>query len=405
MKKNIYLFFALCMTLTMTSCSENITLEVSESPISSESPTPMPTPAVAKTPEADETPEAFSGKIAIVTSTFSSNEEEYRSAELMIEKYGKDKIIHKTWSDKYVDDIDIISGIISLLGNDTEVKAIILSPAIPGCNEVINELYETRDDIFVVYCKAMENPAEAVERANLILMSDEIVMGPAMARQAKKMGAEVFIHFSIPRLMSQYTISKRYELLKEECEKIGLKLVDEPMPDPQSDIGLAGATQFALEEPPKLLEKYGKNTALFLTSCHWQYPIIKSLVDNGGIYVQPCCPSPYHGFPGALGLRATTNSPVEGVIEETRAVLATKNELGRVSNWPVSGVFLSANVGTEYAIKWINGEVSKEGIDAEVVKELMEDYAGVSVDLRPYEDEDGTIYENFLMFIMDYMIY
>jgi hypothetical protein len=46
----------------------------------------------------------------------------------------------------------------------------------------------------------------------------------------------------------------------------------------------------------------------------------------------------------------------------------------------------------EYAIKWINGEVPKEGIDVGVLKQIMEDYAGVEVFLTPYKDEAPLYY-------------
>ncbi|MDR0444079.1 MAG: DUF3798 domain-containing protein, partial [Treponema sp.] len=39
----------------------------------------------------------FPGKLAIVTNTVDQNEEEFRSAEQLIRKYGADKIVHVTW--------------------------------------------------------------------------------------------------------------------------------------------------------------------------------------------------------------------------------------------------------------------------------------------------------------------
>ncbi len=108
---------------------------------------------------------------------------------------------------------------------------------------------------------------------------------------------------------------------------------------------------------------------------------------------------------GGLGLSATDAHSIADVIEQTRVVLANKNELGRISNWPVIVDFASTHIGVEYAIKWINGEVPKEEIDLEVLKEIMEEYAGVSASLRPYEDEDGTVYYNYFMFLLDYTVY
>ncbi|HRX27212.1 MAG TPA: DUF3798 domain-containing protein, partial [Aminivibrio sp.] len=44
---------------------------------------------------------AGSGKVAIVTNTVSQNEEEYRSAQEMVTKYG-DRIVHVTWPDNFM---------------------------------------------------------------------------------------------------------------------------------------------------------------------------------------------------------------------------------------------------------------------------------------------------------------
>ncbi|GAB1399853.1 hypothetical protein MASR1M66_13070 [Aminivibrio sp.] len=41
------------------------------------------------------------GKVAIVTNTVSQNEEEYRSAQEMVAKYGE-RIVHVTWPDNFM---------------------------------------------------------------------------------------------------------------------------------------------------------------------------------------------------------------------------------------------------------------------------------------------------------------
>ena len=49
---------------------------------------------------------------------------------------------------------------------------------------------------------------------------------------------------------------------------------------------------------------------------------------------------------------------------------------------------------------------AKEGVDVEVLKELMEDFADVEVHLSPYTDEEtGETYESFLLMLMDYIIF
>lgn len=43
-------------------------------------------------------------KIGIMTGTVSQGEEEYRAAEEIIQKYGKDRVIHVTYPDKFMDE-------------------------------------------------------------------------------------------------------------------------------------------------------------------------------------------------------------------------------------------------------------------------------------------------------------
>jgi hypothetical protein len=86
--------------------------------------------------------------------------------------------------------------------------------------------------------------------------------------------------------------------------------------------------------------------------------------------------------------------------------LEERGMLGRVSSWSIPPVFMFTHAATEYAIKWLNGEVTRDGIDIDVLRKIMEDFAGVTVYLTPYTDsETGKVHENILMMRMDYFIY
>ena len=68
---------------------------------------------------------------------------------------------------------------------------------------------------------------------------------------------------------------------------------------------------------------------------------------------------------------------VENYFAEIKAGLDGKGELDRLSSWPVLDDFMYASTAAEYAVKWINGEVPKEGVDVDVLRQIMEEYAGV----------------------------
>jgi hypothetical protein len=337
------------------------------------------------------------------------NEEEYRSAQELVEKYGADKVIHRTWPDNFMAEQEQMVRLVGQIADDPDVHALIINQAVPGTIAAIDKLLETRDDIFIACATPQENPPDIAPRAHLISMPDELAMGPAMVIQAKKLGAEYFVHYSFPRHMAQPLLSGRRELMREKCAELGIEFVDATAPDPTSDVGIPGAQQFILEDVPKMVAKYGKNTAFFSTNCAMQIPLIKATSDEGGIYPQPCCPSPYHGYPLALGLISAEGEDmgsVPYVIEQTTKALAEKGVLGRFSTWPVPASMMNTNAMAEYSIKWINGEVpqTKGVIDLPVLAQCMKDYSGVDIDLSTYDEEDGQ-FDNFIFMLMGYLTY
>ena len=380
----------------LTTVQNSEPAQTSETPVPAEkiTPTPIPTP----TPE----PEPFPGKIAFVNNG-TCGEMEYRTALDIQKEYGEEKIVCEVWPANFMSEQGQIIDIVGEIGQDPDVKVIILNQTVPGANAAIDKLKETRDDIFVVYCTPHENPEEVAKRADLILIPDELAMGSAMVQKAYDMGAKTFVHYSFPRHMSQIILSARRELIKQECANLDIQFIDATSPDPTSDAGVAGAQQFILEDVPKMISKYGKDTAFFSTNCAMQIPLIKSVVDFGAIYPQPCCPSPYHGFPSALGLEWTDNLSVKEDLKDTvnriNDFLAEKDMLGRVSTWPIPSDMLLSALPALYGIKWLNGEVQqKESIDLAVLEECLNEYTGVECELSPYTDsETGITYPNFLM--------
>jgi hypothetical protein len=161
-----------------------------------------------------------------------------------------------------------------------------------------------------------------------------------------------------------------------------------------------------------MVARYGANTAFFATNCGMQIPLIKTVVDGRAIYPQPCCPSPYHGFPSALGIEASGGglADINWMINETRKIATENNMTGRLSTWPVPASMTWTNAGAEYAIKWINGEVPKTSIDDRVLAECISAYiqetVGTNVDATMISyTESGATYDNFKMVLMGYLTY
>jgi predicted small lipoprotein YifL len=401
----------------------------------------------------------FEGKIAIITSEFPGNSD-YYSAFPLVEKYGKEKILHVWWPISILSSDMPQDGINSMLldlGSDSEIKAIIINPSITRISAALEKLREIRKDIYVI-CVGYNFSSEEYKRgylqtADLVLATDALNMGSAIAEQAKKLGAKTFVHYSYPLPYYEQSAAKKLDLIKAKCAELSIKFVDATVPDLTSDIvakqyipdyEYMGAIayglierEFIFDDVSKMIEKYGKNTAFFSTGCVMQAPLIEAVLDTGAIYPSPCHPYPFHGYPvgefgGVIDLASGEyfdlgysylpykddfEKCIEIGIAKVRADLEGKGDLSRLSTWPVFDSFMYASTAAEYAIKWINGEVPKEGVDVAVLTQLMEEYAGVNVYLTPFVDDGthdyykregkptGETYNNFLLMRMDYVTF
>jgi hypothetical protein len=158
-----------------------------------------------------------------------------------------------------------------------------------------------------------------------------------------------------------------------------------------------------------MVAKYGENTAFFSTNCTLQVTLIKAVVDNHAIYTQPCCPSPFHGFPEALGIdKIKSLADLYYLINETSRIAAEKNMTDRLSTWPVSASMMFTNAGAEYAIKWIDDEVPAASIDSEVLLDCINAYIenAIGEESCVFLDscsEGGVTYNNYKQVLMSYL--
>ncbi|GMQ61069.1 DUF3798 domain-containing protein [Vallitalea maricola] len=351
-------------------------------------------------------------KIGIITGTVAQNEEEYRAAqrtkEVFMERYGEDKVILQTYPEKFMDEQETVIANIAGIAADPKVKALVICQAVPGTSAAIDKVLETRDDLLIIAATSGEDPNMIADRADICFQMDEVGMGTAIVEQIKKQGAETLVHYSFPRHMSYALLAARRDLLKENCKKEGIEFVDATAPDPTGDAGISGAQQFILEDVPKKIKQYGEDTAFFSTNCSMQPPLIKSIYQQHGIYPQPCCPSPYHGFPSALQIEIPEDKKGDAnyVIEQIRRINAENNMTGRMSTWPVPVNMMFIEAGAEYASQWIEGKWGDK-IDNEKLKECFVDYTsnyGDDIDINvTLLEENGKKFDNYFLVLIDYI--
>ena len=370
----------------------------------------------------------FPGKIAIVTNTVDQNEEEYRSAQALQLKYGTDKVIHRTWPVRFSEEGEMMISILQEIANDPEVFALVINQAVINTNAAVDKFREMRgDDVFIVYCLPAENPDDVAARADLVLEINHPLVGESFVKQAKALGAETIAHYTFPRHMSVPLLARRRDVMKAASEREGINFVELVAPDPMADGGQPATQMHITQDLPRQVEMLGVNTAFFGTNCGMQIPLINQVIATGAIYPMPCDPSPYHGFPTALGISARIptgefdpNSGAEimrfrnltEVITATRAAINAQGAAGRLSTWQVPISMMFTTIGAGYAIEWIHGRVPQEVgvIDAAALDKLAQEYiiAGDGeadgFDLTTY-DIDGTKYSHFFLGLVDFLTY
>lgn len=396
MKKILTLLLALVMVFSLVACTP-----------ASESQEPAEETPAAEEPA--ETGDEGDWKIGILTGTVSQNEEEYRAAQNVLAKYGPEHVEIMTYPDKFMDEQETTISNIVTLAQTPGIEAIVIVQAVPGVSAGIAQAREINPDILIIGGTPGEDPPEISAQADLVLAADELAMGNTIIAQAKAMGAKTFVHYSFPRHMSYALLAARRDLFRENSEKEGIVFIERDAPDPTGDAGLPGAQQFIIEDVPKVVQEYGKDTAFFSTNCGMQIPLIKMVVETGALYPQPCCPSPFHGFPAALDVEVPEDKKgdVSYMIETVSDIIAEKGMTGRLSTWPVPVAMMFVEAGAEYAKDYAQGNITDKQ-DANAMKGYMEAYVkevydeGAEITITPLV-ESGTTYPNYLMILVGFL--
>ena len=251
-----------------------------------------------------------------------------------------------------------------------------------------------------------EDPGVINPKADIVLQVDEPGCGVVIPPQAKAQGAKTLIHYSFPRHMSYALIVARHENMKKYCAENGIELVDVT-----GDSGITGAQQFILEDVPRQIEKYGKDTVFFTTNCGMQEPLIRSVFENGAIYSLQCCPSPFHAFPAALNIDMSGHeADVTYMMEQLQAKVDEYGMNGRVSTWGVPCNMLFVNAGVEYAKKVLEGETNGEVLDEEVLKATIQECAkeytpDANMTIEHYVDDSGNEKDNHFLVMSDFVTF
>ncbi|MEA4883402.1 MAG: DUF3798 domain-containing protein [Clostridia bacterium] len=315
-------------------------------------------------------------KIGVLTGTVSQGEDEYRGAEAAIKKY-PGMIEHRTYPDNFMNEQETFIGQITGLAANRDIKAIVINQGVPGTVAGIRKARELRPDMIFIVGEPADDPPLVDGVVDLALLPNNPARGNSIPQQAKKMGAKTFIHYSFPRHMSYPDLALRRDVMKQECDKLGVQFVFVTAPDPMGEGGLPATQQFILEDVPRQVAKYGKDTAFFSTNCGMQEPLITAVLHAGAIFPEQCCPSPTHGYPGALGLKITDDikGNFPAIVKAINAEIVKRGMAGRFATWPIATSYLHSTVGVELAKLAVEKKIDLK--DMVAVQKIMEEYAGV----------------------------
>ena len=346
-------------------------------------------------------------KIGIITGTASQGDEEITQANAMKELYG-DMIVTATYPDNFATETETVISNAVAMASDPAVKAIVWCQAVPGTAAAIVKVREPRPDRIFIAGTPGEDPGVIDPKADIVLQVDEPGCGIVIPPQAAKQGAKTMIHYSFPRHMSYALIVARHENLKKYCAENGIELVDVTAPDPTGDSGVTGAQQFILEDVPRQIEKYGKDTVFFTTNCGMQEPLIRSVFENGAIYTLQCCPSPFHAFPAALNIDMSGHeADVDYMLEQLQAKVTEAGMGGRVSTWAVPCNMLFIEAGVEYAKTILEeGRTRENALDDELLRQTIQECAGdVKMTVANYVDDSGNEVTNHYLVMADFITF
>jgi hypothetical protein len=340
-------------------------------------------------------------KIGIVTGTTSQNEEEYRAAEAMIAKYGADRIVHVTYPDRFMDEQETTIQQIVSLADDPDIKGIVLNQAVPGCVAGVTKAKEFRPDLFTISVQTHEEPHLMSANNDIILDYDQVIRSKLSVPVAHNMGAKTLVFYSFPRHMARPQFLERRNVMQAECEKLGMQFVFQNAPDPTGDAGLSGTQQFVLEDVPRQVQKYGKDTAFYTTNVGMMEPLVKAAVESGAIMADACDPSPYLGYPGALGLSIPPEKKgdLDFLLDSIQKKINEAGVTGRFGTTTKPGNIYITYAAVEYLFDVADGRV--KGFDRPKMEEYMKKYLGESTQIRTYDETTP----NILMFAGETIVF
>lgn len=342
-------------------------------------------------------------KIGIITGPADQFQEEYLAALNLKEKYGE-MVEISLYPDIKEPKANALALNMKSLA-DGGAEAIVISPGVTGTAEAMQRVRDSYPDMFFVCGASGESRELIASVADIVLNVDDEGAPEAIVRQARKMGAKVFVHYTYARHMGEAALSARRDAFREACNEEGIQFVDATIPDPLDVGGAVAAIGFVQEDVPRMVASYGTDTAFYATEEVVQEALINAVLWEGALFPLQCVPSPFYAYPGAFEFEIPYESKddVSYVLDEINKSVTAKGGEGRFSTWPVPLNDLFIEAGTEYALSFLKGETLSRN-DSAKLKQICEGVAGgYNVAFSNYDSPTGVKLENYYFILPDFI--
>lgn len=356
-------------------------------------------------PETDgeKTGEVKDFKVGIVTPTLSVSEDEFRGAANMVEKY-PDNVEHITLPENFNTEIETAISQIVSLADDENMKAIAVVSGQSGLLPALQQVKEKRPDIITMTAPIWDDPDMMSEYIDVNLDANWAKRGETIVTLAKEMGSKTFIHYSFPTHLSKESVAKRRDMMKETCEKEGIKFVEIITPDPQTGQGPAAMQQFLSEDIPRQIEKYGPETNIFGSNCGMYEVILSKALELKYTVAEQCCPTPTQAYPTVMNLEIDEKDSqnFDKINEMIKEKAAEADMTGRLGGWPMPMTVFLPEFAVELAIEMVSKDLSKEDVcTSEYLQNFAKDKYGITVEFEKLKEDT----DNYQLMIMEQIVY
>ena len=348
--------------------------------------------------------------IGIATLGYGQSEDEIRGAEALVAKYGSvdrgGMIKHIVLPDNFAEEQETVITNIAGFADDPLMKAVIVNQGIPGTAAGFQKIRDAgRKDIILLTNMPQDDPNVISRVADVITNSNDFGRGYYDIVRAKEMGAKTFVHMSFPRHMSVETLSRRRNMFEVACKDLGIQFVFVTVPDPASEVGIAGAQQAVRDLMPRLINQYGKDAIYFTTNTALHEPIINRVFELGGMFLNQDDMSPTCGYPAALGLDLSAQmGDWWAITQAIEKVVVAGGQAGKMGTWPYSILYCGTTGLFQLAMDMIEGKGSGN-VQNDVVAAFQAITPGCKWMPEIFTDASGNTINNYYLLSMETYIF